>query len=404
MIITRRPFLKGTWALMTGLFLLSLIPTKILANPSTIKIGLVDSLTGPLASFGVDTLKGAGMAVEEINHGSGVLGAKLQLISYDLPRTVTNIDALMSRLSREGVLAIIGPSTSPFGNEIMSRIAEQQCISLFISNPFTDKIFQEKKKFTFRIQPGLSDYSVQAVKYTVEIAKEANVSVKTISLFWVETPVWQKSADVIKNVAKENGLEVTEMPYSPQARDFAPDVTKAKQIGPDLIFNLGDPSQSKLLIGTIREFSAFPKAIIGLANFAFSNPMFVAEHEDLFLDVMDINCWWNPKLSTSADIKEKFKKKYGSAISNNAFYAYTVIYLLRDALNRVGKPDHEEAGAELRRGKFSDHSLAQIGPIKFDEHGRNKNAAAVMLQVMNPVPKVIYPDPFSEAPPKFHSN
>ena len=50
---------------------------------ATIKIGFPMPLSGPAAVYGVPILKGAEMAVEEINATGGVLGKKLELLSRD---------------------------------------------------------------------------------------------------------------------------------------------------------------------------------------------------------------------------------------------------------------------------------------------------------------------------------
>ncbi len=48
-----------------------------------IKIGFPIPLSGPTATYGVPILKGAELAVEEINAQGGLLGRKLELLSRD---------------------------------------------------------------------------------------------------------------------------------------------------------------------------------------------------------------------------------------------------------------------------------------------------------------------------------
>ena len=49
----------------------------------TVRIGYVGPLTGDAASFGVDTLNGAKIAVDEINAAGGINGKKVELIAED---------------------------------------------------------------------------------------------------------------------------------------------------------------------------------------------------------------------------------------------------------------------------------------------------------------------------------
>jgi branched-chain amino acid transport system substrate-binding protein len=65
-----------------------------------IKIGFPIPLSGPTAVYGVPILKGAEMAVQEINAKGGVLGRKLELLSRD---SKANADEAV-RLSRELII------------------------------------------------------------------------------------------------------------------------------------------------------------------------------------------------------------------------------------------------------------------------------------------------------------
>ena len=74
-------------------------PSIVLAEGS-IKIGFPMPLSGPAAVYGVPILKGAEMAVEEINAKGGVLGKKLELLSRD---SKANADEAV-RLARELII------------------------------------------------------------------------------------------------------------------------------------------------------------------------------------------------------------------------------------------------------------------------------------------------------------
>jgi len=60
----------------------ALLPCTALAE-GPIKIGFPIPLSGPTATYGVPILKGAELAVSEINAKGGVLGRKIELLSRD---------------------------------------------------------------------------------------------------------------------------------------------------------------------------------------------------------------------------------------------------------------------------------------------------------------------------------
>src|SRR5689334_24217408 len=68
--------------LLLGIFVASLIPAAASAA-DTIKIGYPMPLSGPASVYGVPVVKGAEMAVQEINAAGGVLGRKVELLTRD---------------------------------------------------------------------------------------------------------------------------------------------------------------------------------------------------------------------------------------------------------------------------------------------------------------------------------
>lgn len=65
------------------LFMVALLATSCSTEKSSIKIGVVLPLTGTFAIYGEQSLRGAQLAVEEINKAGGVLGSDLELVVRD---------------------------------------------------------------------------------------------------------------------------------------------------------------------------------------------------------------------------------------------------------------------------------------------------------------------------------
>ncbi|MBI2381683.1 MAG: ABC transporter substrate-binding protein [Gammaproteobacteria bacterium] len=85
-------------------------------DASAAKIGLLFPQSGPSATFGVDHEYAALLAIREINAAGGVNGQRLELIVKDsrrgLPDNAATVVAAVDALADEGVVAVIGPSTS----------------------------------------------------------------------------------------------------------------------------------------------------------------------------------------------------------------------------------------------------------------------------------------------------
>lgn len=66
--------------LLVGLLAVGCGGTKEPPQGDTIKIGFLGAKTGGHAHYGIETLKGMQMAVEDINSAGGVNGKKLEIV------------------------------------------------------------------------------------------------------------------------------------------------------------------------------------------------------------------------------------------------------------------------------------------------------------------------------------
>ncbi|MGA2082643.1 MAG: ABC transporter substrate-binding protein [Holophaga sp.] len=78
----------------------------------TIKIGQAVALTGDSSTWGQSEKNALDMEIAKINEKGGVLGKKIELISYDTRADATEGVNVTKRLVSDGVCAIIGPGQS----------------------------------------------------------------------------------------------------------------------------------------------------------------------------------------------------------------------------------------------------------------------------------------------------
>jgi branched-chain amino acid transport system substrate-binding protein len=92
------------------------------AGGDTIKIGFLGGLTGGHAHYGIETLKGMQMAVDDINAAGGVNGKKLEIIQGDHGSNGSEAANVTQKLITQGVSAIVGDPTTGF-----TKTAAQIC-------------------------------------------------------------------------------------------------------------------------------------------------------------------------------------------------------------------------------------------------------------------------------------
>lgn len=105
MAITRRRFSAG----LSGSVALSALAGRVIAQGSTIKIGMCSPVTGPAAESGRYAQTGARIAIDTVNKSGGVLGKQVELIVEDDQTTNPGIVLAFSKLaSQTDIVAFLG--------------------------------------------------------------------------------------------------------------------------------------------------------------------------------------------------------------------------------------------------------------------------------------------------------
>ncbi len=82
------------------------------AGGDTIKIGFLGGLTGGHSHYGIETLKGMQMAVDDINAAGGVNGKQLEIVQGDHGSNSSEAANVTQKLITQGVSAIVGDPTT----------------------------------------------------------------------------------------------------------------------------------------------------------------------------------------------------------------------------------------------------------------------------------------------------
>ena len=139
------------------------------AGAEAIKIGEINSYTGPLAAFTEPYRNGWTLALEQINAAGGIDGRPLEVIARDdAGKAGTAIRHVQELVSGEGVTLLMGTFLSNVGLAV-SDFAKQNRILFVAAEPLTDAMTWSKgNRYTFRLRP--STY-MQAAMLAEEAAK-----------------------------------------------------------------------------------------------------------------------------------------------------------------------------------------------------------------------------------------
>jgi branched-chain amino acid transport system substrate-binding protein len=238
---------------MAGGVVSSVLTSRAAKAAETIKIGIIQSLSGPAAPFGIPQRNVARVMVDRINAEGGIKGYKLELVVHDDQTNPTEAARGATRLIRqEGVKAIIGASTT--GNTLaLMPIAEQAAVPVLagVSGVLVTSKANSFFPWVFRTTTTGNSNVAALVKRNVF---EANR--KRIAIFYQEDAFGKEEAEITANAVKQvPGFEVLEMLSAPpNAIDLTAAATRIRNTGADiLLLNISAPAMGGALMRAARQ-------------------------------------------------------------------------------------------------------------------------------------------------------
>ncbi|KKM10121.1 hypothetical protein SY88_15920 [Clostridiales bacterium PH28_bin88] len=361
-----------------------------------IKIGSIHPLTGNLAYDGKMIRNALELAIDEVNTAGGIKslgGAKLKLVDGDNQGSPEKAVSEVQRLIKEGAVVLTGTYTSS-ATFAATQEAEKQKTPFVITVSSAPNILERGFKYSFRIQPSATVFAQNFIEY---MTKLVTPEIKTAAVAHEDTLFGTTFGDYVEKHIAETGLKmVVRVPYSNKSPSLTAEVNKIAAAKPDILIGSGYYTDQTLLVKTLKEQKVDVKAIIGIANGAFSDPKFI---QDLGKDaeyVMDVNYRYNPKNPKALEVRDKFKQKYGVEMNSSSLYGYVTGMVIADALERAASTDKDKIREALAQTNMADHILPHK-EVKFNEAGENINAAGVITQIQNGKHVVVFPEEYAEA-------
>ncbi|SLN70730.1 ABC transporter substrate-binding protein [Oceanibacterium hippocampi] len=202
------------------------------AQAETIKIGLLLSQSGPLASYGVSMKAAAEYAVKAINDAGGVNGNELAVITEDDGSNPTNfLNGLNRLIETEKVHALVGPITSGF-YQAGAPITVEKGV-LMISPTATAPNLTTGIETAFRNNPSEADN----IPKLLELVKSTHPDAKTISILYDKKQAADRIiGELYEQLAPKAGWEVQEVvSFLSGQMSYGDIVAKALRNGPDLV-------------------------------------------------------------------------------------------------------------------------------------------------------------------------
>jgi branched-chain amino acid transport system substrate-binding protein len=376
--ITTKETTMPTLRLAVPLFAAVLASSSALAQ-ETIRIGLIQPLTGSVAYNGSADVNGSKLAVEERNKAGGVLGKKVELVIEDgACQPANSVNAAEKLIQKDKVVALSGAFCSSATAAIMP-VAERYKIPLITGVSSKADLTEKGNKYFFRAAETDALLSRSFAKIIANDLKLQSVAYVGVNDDWGRGGVEEFSRDLsaagVKTVAKEY--------FDHGSTDFYTLLTKLRAANPDGIFVAAETQDGSILVKQIRELGLKAK-VFGVGSWATADFIGLAgpAAEGIYAAVPYASTMPTPKNDAfvkmySAAYKEQ-PGKYGNA-------GYNALNILMDAIQRAGSTDAEKIRTALRATDYD----APNGKYKFTDKGQAYGFSLALVQIQNKTPKVV---------------
>ena len=347
-------------------------PASAFQDEGTVRVGVLESLSGTYAPFGIANMSGTIIAIDEINAAGGVTidGKKVKIAvtpspgGYDAGVDPAQSVTLLKRLLLDDkVLLIKGLSNSNAGTAVFNYLAELEKEG----NPI---VVHSSSVGT----PGLTKLSNYAFRNSfVENADVINnlvstvvkdTGAKTASIFLIKDNPYYMSVyeKVLLPALKANGVEMKVVSDGVTAdREFSRQVNDIKAASPDLVFVFAPTLGTVGFMKEAKRRQLKPKLFVG------NQSSITAEAMQSGVDAIDgmvAAGAFDPQAPQIAALAGEYKKRLNQEITFYGVMGYEAGYLIKDALERSGvKNAPDTLAADRKKVRDALATTAITSPI-----------------------------------------
>ncbi|TDR85265.1 ABC transporter substrate-binding protein [Enterovirga rhinocerotis] len=245
--LTRRAILAGTAAAAVAGHAGSALAQE------TLKIGVLGTITGPGATWGLGIDGGARIAADEVNARGGLkVGGKaykVEIVSYDDQyRAAAAVTAINRLIGPDGVRFVLGPIGSASLLAI-KPITEREKVLLFTAS-WSAEVLKDSR-YIFRVGPTTQEFAPATVAWL----KQNRPQVKRVATLSANDETGWNSQRIQKAAYAAGGLEIVAAEhFERQQNDFRALLTKLLAARPDSIeLDTTPPPTAGLVVRQARE-------------------------------------------------------------------------------------------------------------------------------------------------------
>lgn len=327
----------------------------------TVKIGLVDSLTGNHSGFGLAAVDGFKLAHK---YRDTVLGKPVEFIMVDTKSDKAETALATARAIAEGAIALLGTSSSGY-TIAMNEVAAEKGIPT-VTNFSTNPLVTQGNDIAFRvcfIDPyqgwAMAKFAYEELKAKTAVLLYDVSTDYNVGLANFFRTSWEEMTGDPKSLLGEFYIMMGD-------RDFTAQLTTIKGLNPDVIIIPNDYAEVALILKQARELGLTQPFLGGdaadlpevreIAGDAINNDFYMTSH-------------WSPDAFTnevSRNFGNYYREEYNRDPDATAAVSWDAYNMLLDAIERAGSTDPKAIRDALATTKDFE---GVTGKITIDETG-----------------------------------
>jgi branched-chain amino acid transport system substrate-binding protein len=349
-----------------------------------VKIANLVELSGAGATSGTNFKNGIELAVKEINAAGGILGRKIETSTSDTQSNPGVAKGLAQKAIDDDVFAVFGPV---FSGSIMVSMAETRRAEVpNFTGGEAAAITKQGNPYIFRTSFTQDTAMPKVARYIA-----SNLKAKTVALIYVNNDYGKGGRESLMKALEPLGVKViADISTDQNQLDFSAAVLKAKQADADAVFVYTNEEESARALRELRK-QGVTKPIVGETTLVGQKVIELAG-EAANGAVAHVGLTVDAPFPAMRAFRARFEKEYKYVTDHNGIKGYTGIYVLKAAIEKVGKFDRKAVAAAMHGLSVS--AAKQPGVIldvSFDANGdldresflvEARNGAQVVKEVL----------------------
>jgi ABC-type branched-subunit amino acid transport system substrate-binding protein len=393
------------------LALAGMSPVVAQGADKTVKIGLIEPMSGNLSSYGQEEEPAFRRVIDDYNAKGGVRslgGAKIEIVVADDSSQPARTAIEARRLVGEGAVILAGSLLTPH-MAAMSPVLDElkvPALSFWAGASRSDYLFT----LGFPYDTGFAGTMAGFINW---LAKDNKFPIKRLVTAFANYEAGQQVNRALIDRLTKDGFEIVgQVPLDMNASDYTAQMTRIRSMKPDVVVGLVSTRDGALL-HQARYNLNFTSAIFVGGTGGYSDPALWSQLGDkIASSVLTQNLFGMTGYSAAvapanakklaSDLKQADPKV---RIGQSTFQAAQAASIIIRALEAAGSTDRERLRQALGQTSISPGSpdlyLARAAGLSFGEDRMLKDSTALIIQwTADKQQQVVYPPAFANAAPR----